>query len=72
MLPIYHPFKIVYSDDVVDHLRFKEKDSLWSTNFKRAIASAIQVQGHKIGAFVEFEVRIPFDLTDLKGNFCIP
>lgn len=63
MLPIYYPFKIVYRDDVVEHLRFKEKDSLWSTNFKRAIASALQVQGHKIGAFVEFEVSVIFDLT---------
>lgn len=61
MLPIYNPFKIVYEiggGDVISHLRFKEKDSVWSINFKKAIASAIQVQGTKVGAFVANESSI--------------
>lgn len=56
MLPVYNPFKIVYKEALISHLVFKEKDSLWSINFKKAIASAIQVQGHTVGAFVSHEV----------------
>lgn len=57
MHSLYKPFKIFYNGDVVGHLQFKDKDSVWSKNFKRAIAAALQVQGNKTGAFVEKEVR---------------
>lgn len=56
MLPVYNPFKIVYNDELISYLVFKEKDTLWSINFKKAIASALQVQGQRVGAFVAHEV----------------
>lgn len=56
MQSLYNPFKIIYNGDVISYLIFKDKDSIWAKNFKRAIASALQVQGEKPGAFVEKEV----------------
>lgn len=58
MQTLYNPFKIVYVNDTVDYVQFKVSDSLWSRNFKRAIASAFQLKQLKMGAFVEDEVRI--------------
>lgn len=58
MQPVYNPFKIVYdTNDLVSKIKFKLKDPVWSRNFKRAIASAIQLQGlRNNGAFVAHEV----------------
>lgn len=56
MLSFYKPFKIVYAGDVISFVWFKDNDSLWARNFKRAIAAVLQIQGDKIGAFVEKEV----------------
>lgn len=50
------PFKIAFSNDVVSFIIFKRSDPIWSTNFKKAIASALQVQGEKDGAYVVMEV----------------
>lgn len=61
--PFYNPFKIVINRDVVSYLQFKEKDVLWSINFKKAIASAIQVQGDGAGAFVVNEPSIHGNCT---------
>ncbi len=49
--------------DIVSHLQFKEKDVLWSINFKKAIASALQVQGDGPGAFVMIEPSINGNCT---------
>lgn len=54
---LYSPFKIVYVNDTIDYIQFKVSDSLWSRNFKRAIASAFQLKHLKNGAFVEDEVN---------------
>lgn len=56
MLSFYNPFKIIYDGDVISMVSFKDSDSIWAKNFKRAIASALQIQGDKIGAYVEKEV----------------
>lgn len=56
ILSLYNPFKIVYVNDTIDHVQFKMSDSLWSRNFKRAIASVFQLKQLKKGAFVEDEV----------------
>lgn len=59
MQPVYNPFKIVYgSDHLVSKIKFKTKDPVWSRNFKRAIASAFQLQGLRTGAFVAHEVGL--------------
>lgn len=63
ILPFYNPFKIVINHDVVSHLQFKEKDALWSINFKKAVASAFQVQGDGPGAFVVNEPSIHGNCT---------
>lgn len=56
MQTLYNPFKIVYTNDTIQYIQFKACDSLWSRNFKRAIASAFQIKSVKTGAFVEEEV----------------
>lgn len=56
MQSLYNPFQIVYTGDTISRLLFKRHDSVWSKNFKRAMASALQVQGSAIGAFVVKEV----------------
>lgn len=56
MQTLYNPFKIVYTNDSIQYIQFKASDSLWSRNFKRAIASAFQIKSVKTGAFVEEEV----------------
>ncbi|KAI8129767.1 Vitellogenin-1 [Lucilia cuprina] len=59
MYPAYKPFKIALNPDgTISHLVFKETDPIWSTNFKRAIASMIQFQTKKSGAFVVDEMGI--------------
>lgn len=58
MISFYNPFKIIYAGHTISHVLFKEIDSVWAKNFKRAFASAIQIQGEKIGAFVEKEVSL--------------
>lgn len=59
MQPVYNPFKIVSdAEDMVERLAFKRNDPLWSRNFKRAITSAIQVQGTRPGTFVTPEPSI--------------
>lgn len=50
------PFKIAFSNDVVSFIIFKRSDPIWSTNFKKAITAALQVQGEKDGAYVVMEV----------------
>lgn len=55
---LYNPFKIVYVNDTIDYIQFKESDSLWSRNFKRAIASTFQMKNLKNGAFVVEEVKM--------------
>lgn len=57
MKEFYNPFKIAYKDDIITAISFKDSDSIWTKNFKRAIASALQIQGDKTGAFVEKEVN---------------
>lgn len=56
MQSLYNPFQIVYTNDTISHLLFKRYDSIWAKNFKRAMASALQVQGSTVGAFVVKEV----------------
>lgn len=56
MQSFYNPFQIVYNGDTISRLLFKRHDSVWAKNFKRAIASALQVQGSGVGAFVVKEV----------------
>lgn len=59
MYPPYKPFKIVLtSEGTISHLIFKEGDPIWSTNFKRAIASTLQFQIKSTGAFVVDEIGI--------------
>ncbi|XP_061389205.1 uncharacterized protein LOC133324377 [Musca vetustissima] len=59
MYPTYKPFKIALTPEgTIKHLVFKEGDPIWSTNFKRAIASMIQFQTKKTGAFVVDEMGI--------------
>ncbi|XP_036228844.2 vitellogenin-2 isoform X1 [Bactrocera oleae] len=59
MYPPYKPFKIVLTPDgTISHLFFKEADPIWSTNFKRAIASILQFQVETSGAFVVDEIGI--------------
>lgn len=60
MLSFYNPFKIVYNGDIISLVWFKDNDSLWAKNFKRAVASVLQIQGDNIGAFVEKEVRCAY------------
>lgn len=79
MQALYNPFKIVYVNDTIEYVQFKASDSLWSRNFKRAIASAFQLKNIKIGAFVEEEVkcaRILYQKTPLLSTLslvlCIP
>lgn len=57
MKEFYHPFQMIYTDDVITSISFKDHDSIWAKNFKRAVAAALQIQGDKTGAFVEKEVR---------------
>lgn len=61
---LYNPFKIVYTNDTIEYIQFKVSDSLWSRNFKRAIASAFQITNLKIGAFVEQEVSYKYDYNN--------
>lgn len=56
MQSLYNPFKIIYLGDVITGIQFKTTDPLWARNFKRAIASTLQVQSIKLGAYVENEV----------------
>lgn len=56
MQTLYNPFKIIYTNDTITHVQFKAVDTLWSRNFKRAIAAALQLKGLKVGAYVEEEV----------------
>ncbi|XP_037954576.1 uncharacterized protein LOC119684578 [Teleopsis dalmanni] len=59
MYPPYKPFKILLNTDgTISHLIFKESDPIWSTNFKRAIASILQFQINSSGAFVVKEIGI--------------
>lgn len=60
MQTLYNPFKIVYVNDTIDYIQFKASDSLWSKNFKRAIASTFQMKDLKNGAFVVEEVKVFF------------
>lgn len=61
MYPPYKPFKIELTPNgTISHLFFKEADPIWSTNFKRAIASILQFQVESSGAFVVDEVNIKF------------
>lgn len=55
---LYIPFLIAYNGDTISRLLFKRHDAVWAKNFKRAIASALQVQGSKEGAFVVKEVSV--------------
>lgn len=57
---LYNPFKIIYTNGTITHVQFKATDSLWSRNFKRSIAAALQLNGLKDGAYVEEEVRRNF------------
>lgn len=64
MYPPYKPFKIALTPEgTISHLLFKESDPIWSTNFKRAIASIFQFQVKSSGAFVVEEVCIVFSLS---------
>lgn len=65
MQNIYLPFKISLYENVITNIGFKEKDSIWSKNIKRAIASAIQLQGEKMGAYIVSEVCVGFFLLIL-------
>lgn len=65
MQSLYNPFQIVYTGDTISRLLFKRHDSVWSKNFKRAMASALQVQGSTIGAFVVKEVS----RTEIEKSF---
>lgn len=56
MQSLYNPFLITYNGDTISRLLFKRHDSVWAKNFKRAVASALQVQGSTVGAFVVKEV----------------
>lgn len=59
MYPPYKPFKIALTPEgTISHLLFKESDPIWSTNFKRAIASIFQFQIKSSGAFVVEEVSV--------------
>lgn len=55
MQSLYSPFKIIYDGDIITNISFRNQDAIWSRNFKRALASALQVQGSSIGAFIEKE-----------------
>ena len=69
MQTLYNPFKVVYVNDTIDFIQFKATDSLWSRNFKRAIASAFQLKNLKNGAFVEEEVKKINDSFKTKLHF---
>lgn len=57
MQALYNPFKISYENDTITGITFRNEDNLWSKNFKRALASALQVQGSNgDGAFITKEV----------------
>lgn len=58
MQTLYNPFKIIYTNDTITHVQFKATDAMWSRNFKRSIAAALQLKGLKNGAYVEEEVRL--------------
>lgn len=58
MQMLYNPFKIIYGNDTIAAIQFKATDTLWSRNFKRAIASTFQLKNVKSGAFVENEVKM--------------
>lgn len=58
MQTLYNPFKIIYTNGTITHVQFKATDTLWSRNFKRAIAAALQLKELKSGAYVEEEVSI--------------
>lgn len=60
MQMLYNPFKIIYGNDTIAAIQFKATDTLWSRNFKRAIASTFQLKNVKSGAFVENEVKVHF------------
>lgn len=66
MQTLYNPFKIIYFNDTIDYIHFKVNDSLWSRNFKRAIASAFQLKQLKKGAFVEDEVS-KYSITNIEA-----
>lgn len=61
MQTLYNPFKIIYTNDTITHVQFKATDTLWSRNFKRAIASILQLKGLRDGAYVEEEVSHSFE-----------
>lgn len=69
MQTLYNPFKVVYDNDTIDYIQFKATDSLWSRNFKRAIASAFQLKNLKNGAFVEEEVIQLYEMWYFKLNW---
>lgn len=61
MQALYNPFKITYENDTISDISFRTEDAIWSKNFKRALASALQVQGSNgDGAFIVKEVRVMF------------
>lgn len=68
MKEFYHPFKIVYDGDVISSISFKDNDLVWAKNFKRAVASVLQIQGYRTGAFVEKEVNSEFLIIRLFAN----
>lgn len=47
----------MYANETIAGIQFKATDTLWSRNFKRAIASTFQLKNLKSGAFVENEVK---------------
>lgn len=66
MQTLYNPFKIIYKNDTITYVQFKTTDTLWSRNFKRAVASALQLRGLRDGAYVEEEVSILFETKIYK------
>lgn len=67
MQSLYNPFLIVYNGDTISRILFKRHDSIWAKNFKRAMASALQVQGSTVGAFVVKEVsNLMNSMNDVK------
>lgn len=70
MQTLYNPFKIIYTNDTVTHVQFKTSDALWSRNFKRAIASTLQLKGLRDGAYVEEEVSFAFE-TKINKIFIV-
>lgn len=73
MQMLYLPFKIIYMNDSIAGIQFKETDSLWSRNFKRAIATIFQLKHLKDGAYVENEANniLLFKINSIFDKFAI-